>query len=45
MGVKRENISDDASCTSCNPDLFFSYRKDGGRTGRQLSFIMLKRPK
>ena len=41
IGVKRENISDDASCTSCNSDLFFSYRKDGGRTGRQLSFIML----
>jgi len=22
-------------CTSCNPDRFFSHRRDGGRTGRQ----------
>jgi YfiH family protein len=22
-------------CTSCNPDLFFSHRRDRGRTGRQ----------
>jgi YfiH family protein len=22
-------------CTSCNPDLFFSHRRDAGRTGRQ----------
>lgn len=42
IGVKKENISNDAMCTACNPDLFFSYRKDNGRTGRQLSFIMLK---
>ncbi|CAG1065966.1 Polyphenol oxidase [uncultured bacterium] len=42
VGVKKENISIDSVCTSCNPELFFSYRKDNGRTGRQLSFIMLK---
>jgi copper oxidase (laccase) domain-containing protein len=22
-------------CTSCHPDLFFSHRRDGRRTGRQ----------
>jgi copper oxidase (laccase) domain-containing protein len=22
-------------CTSCNPDLFFSHRRDGPETGRQ----------
>jgi len=41
IGVKNENISNDSRCTSCNSDLFFSHRKDNGRTGRQLSFIML----
>lgn len=41
-GVKKENISFSSMCTACNNSLFFSYRKDGGRTGRQLSFIMLK---
>lgn len=41
-GVGRGNIDMDAPCTSCNNSSFFSYRKEGGRTGRQLSFIMLK---
>jgi len=22
-------------CTACEPELFFSHRRDGGRTGRQ----------
>ena len=22
-------------CTACNPELFFSHRRDGGKTGRQ----------
>lgn len=42
MGLKSENITGAAPCTSCNSHLFFSYRKDGGRTGRQVSFIMLR---
>ncbi|OGP16055.1 MAG: hypothetical protein A2054_05950 [Deltaproteobacteria bacterium GWA2_55_10] len=41
MGVPEKNISGSAPCTSCTRD-FFSYRRDNGRTGRQLSFIMLK---
>lgn len=41
-GLKRENISFEPVCTSCNNSLFFSYRKDNGRTGRQLSFIALR---
>lgn len=41
-GVRRVRISMEAACTSCNNGLFFSYRKDNGSTGRQLSFIMLK---
>lgn len=30
-------------CTSCRTDLFFSHRGERGETGRQLSFISLKR--
>lgn len=41
-GLKKSNISMAAACTSCNSGVFFSYRKDGGRTGRQLSFIMIR---
>lgn len=33
-GVKEENISVLGLCTSCHDDLFFSYRKEAGRTGR-----------
>jgi polyphenol oxidase len=32
-GVAAVEISD--LCTSCNPELFFSHRRDKGRTGRQ----------
>lgn len=41
-GIKKENIFTEYSCTSCEDKDFFSYRKSGGTTGRQLSFIMLK---
>ena len=40
IGVKEESIELVNICTSCRKDLFFSYRRDG-KTGRQLSFIML----
>ncbi|HMM06132.1 MAG TPA: peptidoglycan editing factor PgeF [Clostridiales bacterium] len=33
-GVKRENISVLGLCTACHDDLFFSYRKGAGKTGR-----------
>lgn len=41
LGVDQRNISGSAPCTFCSGD-FFSYRRDKGRTGRQLSFIMLR---
>jgi YfiH family protein len=41
-GLVRENISDEGLCTSCRNELFFSYRKEGQRAGRQISFIMIK---
>lgn len=40
-GLRPENISSTAPCTSCENSRFFSYRKENGKTGRQLSFIML----
>jgi YfiH family protein len=40
-GIADGNISVAGQCVSCNPDLFFSYRRDGGETGRQMAFIML----
>jgi YfiH family protein len=29
-------------CTSCNPDLFFSHRRDSGRTGRQAGLVWIE---
>jgi polyphenol oxidase len=28
-------------CTACDASRFFSHRRDGGRTGRQLAFVAL----
>jgi polyphenol oxidase len=36
-----EQISAVDLCTSCNPDLFFSHRRDGGVTGRQAGLAWL----
>jgi YfiH family protein len=36
-GVEEVEISD--LCTSCNPELFFSHRRDQGRTGRQAGLV------
>jgi len=38
-GVGRVQSAD--LCTSCNPDLFFSHRRDHGRTGRQAGVAWL----
>lgn len=42
-GINRDNIAMCGLCTSCNPDLFYSYRRDRGETGRMIGFIVLKR--
>jgi polyphenol oxidase len=34
-GVGADTVSRIDLCTACNPDLFFSHRRDGSRTGRQ----------
>jgi len=34
LGVQREHVINPRLCTSCNPDLFFSHRKEGAGDGR-----------
>lgn len=38
-GVSDVEVSD--LCTSCNPELFYSHRRDGARTGRQAGIVCL----
>jgi len=40
LGVDCAKIDRAKECTCCHQELFFSYRRDEGRTGRQLGFIM-----
>lgn len=39
-GIADKNIFRVGLCTSCNEDMFFSYRRDGVGTGRMISGIM-----
>ena len=41
-GVKKENIEILNICTSCRTDIFYSHRKEAGKTGRNGVFIGLK---
>jgi len=41
-GVLEENISLSNTCTACENERFFSYRKEGGCSGRMLTFIGMK---
>ncbi|QGQ46936.1 peptidoglycan editing factor PgeF [Metabacillus sediminilitoris] len=38
-GIQEENITVSHHCTSCEKEIFFSHRRDEGKTGRMLSFI------
>jgi YfiH family protein len=40
-GLHEGNVHSLGMCTRCNPDLFYSFRREG-RTGRMLSVIMIK---
>jgi len=40
-GVSKGNITILDDCTACQPDLFFSYRREKGTRGRHLNFIAL----
>jgi polyphenol oxidase len=41
-GLREENVETEKLCVSCSKDFFYSYRRDGGETGRQMGFIMLQ---
>ncbi|MCE5301368.1 MAG: peptidoglycan editing factor PgeF [Spirochaetia bacterium] len=41
-GLKSKNIHTLKLCTSCNPELFFSHRRDKGKTGRMMIVAGLK---
>lgn len=41
VGVPVEFISTSPFCTACRTDMFYSYRAEGGQTGRMLSYIQL----
>lgn len=41
-GVKASNIDILPICTKCNPQWFYSFRRDGMPCGRQLSFIAFR---
>lgn len=40
-GVPAEQIEDLRLCTACRADLFYSHRRDAGRTGRMMNFVLL----
>ncbi len=42
-GVKPANIWVADYCTACRTDLFFSHRREGGRTGRQAAAIGIRK--
>jgi purine-nucleoside/S-methyl-5'-thioadenosine phosphorylase / adenosine deaminase len=43
-GVDADRVAVLGRCTSCERDLFFSHRRDAGRTGRQMAFIAPRAP-
>lgn len=43
-GVKGESIAMSGLCTSCRPDLFYSYRGQSGKCGRMASLMALRPP-
>lgn len=42
LGIPEENISISGLCTRCNEEMFFSYRRDNGRTGSLSAIIELR---
>ncbi len=44
-GIKPDKIIDCGICTSCRTDLFYSHRREKGRTGRMMAAIGLRIPR
>jgi len=42
VGLQKKNIFVNEICTADHPELFFSYRRDKGNTGRMAAIFMLK---
>jgi len=42
LGVPESNITAASLCTACNTDMFFSHRKEKGKTGSMAAVLMLK---
>jgi YfiH family protein len=42
LGVPAKNIEASPLCTSCRPDLLFSYRGEKGRTGRMMGVVGIR---
>lgn len=42
LGIRRRNIIRSGLCTACNPDLFFSHRRDRGVTGRHWTLATVR---
>jgi copper oxidase (laccase) domain-containing protein len=38
-GLRPERVEVLGRCTSCERGVFFSHRRDAGRTGRQVAYI------
>lgn len=43
-GVAPGHVHDLGLCTHCEPERFYSYRRDAGRTGRHWAFVSPRRP-
>lgn len=40
-GIMRQSVDTVDECTCCHKEKFFSHRRDHGRTGRQMGFVLL----
>lgn len=43
-GLSPQRIDAVQECTCCHRETFYSYRRDQGRTGRQMGFVLLPQP-